>query len=439
MILLFANNAVSTIASPINAAATAVQIATGDGVKFPNPVVGQEFFKLTFVDTATGLITEICNCTARAGDILTIARAQEGTIAHSWLAGDAAKNMTTAQTQANFSQVQQAQAGLYNYAVDTGTPNSYAVALTPAVTTRIPGLYVRLKAANTNTGASTLNLGAGSFPIINPDGTALGANAIIGGGIFEVIDDGVNYQLISASQQAQSLAGGFTTGGIQFRPTNEAIAGWVIANATTIGGPASNATQLANVTAANLFAWHWNNFSNTQCPLLTSAGAPVARGLNAAADFAANRQITVLDKRGKGQIGVDTMGGAPTTLLNGVPVTFGNTTTPGSVLGQNLHTLITAELAAHSHNGGGTTGNDSPDHVHNITPQPLEAGTSQTGYGGGGIPGPVNMVVFGPNSGGANTRHQHSFGFTTDGGNGLSNTPHNTVDLNMAGTWYLKL
>jgi hypothetical protein len=424
MILLFANNAVSTIASPINAAATAVQIATGDGVKFPNPVVGQEFFKLTFVDTATGLITEIVNCTARVGDVLTIVRAQEGTIAQSWLAGDSAKNMTTAQTQANFSQVQQAQAGLFNYAVDAGTPNSYAVALTPAVTTRIPGLYVRLKAANTNTGASTLNIGAGSFPIINPDLTQLGANAIIGGGIFEVVDDGViGYQLISASQQAQSLAGAATTGDMKSRPTNETIAGWVIANATTIGGPASNATQLANVIAQNLFAWHWLNFSNTQCPVFTSAGAPTTRGVNAAADFAANKQIQVYDKRGKGDVGVDTMGGAVTTRLAGVPVTSGSLTAPGSVIGENLHALLVAELAAHTH----VNTLSNPPHAHTTD---AKSAASVTGTGGGDF----QLVPLGAAIINAATQNT-----TITNASVGSGTSHNTVSLSDAMYYYLKL
>jgi hypothetical protein len=440
MILLFANNAVSTLASPINVAAVAVQLAAGDGAKFPNPVVGQEFFKLTFVDTATGLITEIVNCTQRVGDVLTIVRAQEGTTAQPWLAGDSAKNMPTAQTQSNFIQVQQAQAGLTNYAPDTGTPNNYVVALTPAVTTRIQGLYVRLKAApgNTNTGPSTLNLGAGSFPIINPDGSQLGANAIIGGGIFEVVDDGVNgYQLISASQQAQTLAGAATTGDISWRPTGENKAGWLFANATTIGNAASGASQYANALAFNLFAWHWNNFSNTQCPVFTSTGGAASRGTNAAADFAANMRIQVLDMRGIVPIGVD--GG--TGRLTGVPVSTGNINTPGSSIGQALHALAVGETPPHSHNGSGTTGgmNASNPHSHGVNGGVYGGTTTiarpQTTVSDGFVP--LGTTAIGINN--ADINHGHAYSFTTDNGNGLSGTAHNVTQLGMAGTWYLKL
>jgi hypothetical protein len=455
MILLFANNAVSTIASPITAASTSVQLQTGDGAKFPNPVVGSEFFKLTFVDAATGFTNEIVNCTARNGDVLTIVRAQEGTLARAWGAGDSAKNMTTAQTQGNFIQVQQAQTGGTNTAVDTGTLNSYAVALIPAVTTRIFGLYVRIKAApgNTNSGPSTLNLGAGSFPIINPDGTQLGANAIIGGGIFEIVDDGVmGYQLISASQQLQSSQGVATTGDVKWRPTNDVIAGWVTANTQTIGNALSNAAQLASPTAANLFAWLWNNFSNTQCPVFTSAGAATTRGTNAAADFAANKQIATLDLRGMSIIAQD----YATGRLTGVPVISGSANSPGSILGESIHTLTAAELAAHthsgttgsenaghSHTGSGTTGGDSPDHSHGYTsPSP--------GPGTGTSPNYFDSSYTSANTGGASARHAHSYSFstsgesaahqhafTTDGGTGGGGA-HNNTQLSMTGTWYLK-
>jgi hypothetical protein len=377
MILLFANNAITTLADPITAASVTVQVAAGTGVLFPNPIVGQQFFKLTFVSAEDSAVNEIVNVTAVAGDVFTIVRAQEGTDATAFGAGDSAMNLTTAQTQANFIQVQQAQTGGTNYAVDTGTPNSYVIALTPAVTTRIAGLYARIKAANSNTGPSTLNLGAGSFPITNPDGSPLGEGAIVGGGIFEVVDDGVAvYQLISASQEAQSSAGVATTGDVKWRPTNELITGFVTADTQTIGNTGSNAAQIASPTAANLFAWHWDNFSNTQCPVFTSAGVPTTRGANPAADFAANLQIATLDLRGMGIIAQDFLTGR----LTGVPVVSGSPNAPGAVIGESLHTLTATELAAHSHSGttgsenadhshagGGTTGVDSPDHAHGFT------------------------------------------------------------------------
>lgn len=96
---LFANDASSTLAAPITSTATSVTLATGQGALFPNPNSNQQF-ALTFNDAATGLLTEIVYCTARSGDVLTVVRAQEGTVALSWLAGDLAANLNTAGTMA---------------------------------------------------------------------------------------------------------------------------------------------------------------------------------------------------------------------------------------------------------------------------------------------------------------------------------------------------
>jgi hypothetical protein len=94
-IFLFANNAATTLAAPISSTATSVTLASGTGSEFPSPSAGQQF-ELTFNDAATGLLTEIVYCTSRSGDVLTIVRAQEGTTAQSWLAGDLAANLVTA-------------------------------------------------------------------------------------------------------------------------------------------------------------------------------------------------------------------------------------------------------------------------------------------------------------------------------------------------------
>ena len=102
-ILLFANNAQSTLAAPISASATTCTLATGTGAKFPNPTTGQAF-KMTFTDAATGLLDEIVLCTARSADVCTIVRGQEGTTAQSWLAGDLASNYFTAGAASSFQQ-----------------------------------------------------------------------------------------------------------------------------------------------------------------------------------------------------------------------------------------------------------------------------------------------------------------------------------------------
>lgn len=101
--LLFANNAQTTLAGSITNVATTANLAPGSGALFPAPGVGQ-YFKLTFIDQSTGLLREIVHVTAVVADAITMVRAQEGTTALAWSAGDIAANFVTAGTQSAFRQ-----------------------------------------------------------------------------------------------------------------------------------------------------------------------------------------------------------------------------------------------------------------------------------------------------------------------------------------------
>jgi len=92
---LYANNAKTTLAGGITNVATTANLTSGSGVLFPTPSAGQQF-ALTFVDAATGLLNEIVYVTGRSGDTITIIRAQEGTTALAWSAGDIAASLFTA-------------------------------------------------------------------------------------------------------------------------------------------------------------------------------------------------------------------------------------------------------------------------------------------------------------------------------------------------------
>jgi len=95
MILLSANNANTTLAAGISSSTTTLVLATGTGALFPSPGTNQ-YFPLTLNDALTGLVYEICWCTSRTGDNLTVLRGQEGTTARAWLLGDYAYNANTA-------------------------------------------------------------------------------------------------------------------------------------------------------------------------------------------------------------------------------------------------------------------------------------------------------------------------------------------------------
>lgn len=84
-LMLFTNNAATTLASNITNVATSLTVAAGTGSLFPNPTAGQYFY-LTLANTA-GTV-EIVKCTARSTDTFTVTRGQDGTSAVSWVAGD---------------------------------------------------------------------------------------------------------------------------------------------------------------------------------------------------------------------------------------------------------------------------------------------------------------------------------------------------------------
>jgi hypothetical protein len=200
-LLLFSNRATTTLAGPISAGATTINVAAGTGAQFPSPGAGQ-YFLLTLVDNATKLIFEVVQVTSRATDAMTVIRAQEETTARAWLAGDIASDYWTAGSAQAMVQVQQLQTQATNYAVDAGSANSPSVTLVPAPTSlgSLTGVPIRVKMNATNTGNTTLNVvGASSALVINPDGSALSANQLIGGNIYEFFYNGTAFELSSSS------------------------------------------------------------------------------------------------------------------------------------------------------------------------------------------------------------------------------------------------
>lgn len=94
-----------------------------------------------------------------------------------------------------------------NYALDTSaTVNIITAALTPAPLALADGMQARIKAANTNTTAVTMNLnGLGSLPVIGA------AGALQGGEIVATYD----YDLVYSAAAASWLLMGSSRGGVQ--------------------------------------------------------------------------------------------------------------------------------------------------------------------------------------------------------------------------------
>ena len=88
--IVFKNNAKTTLASNLSNSATSASVT--DGSVFPSLGAG-EFFIVTFDD---GTNHEVCKCTARSSNTLTIVRAQEGSSSRAFKSGDGAEGRVTA-------------------------------------------------------------------------------------------------------------------------------------------------------------------------------------------------------------------------------------------------------------------------------------------------------------------------------------------------------
>lgn len=96
--LIFKNNFEVALAQPATTSDTTITIRSGSGF----PTLGaNERVVATIVDAATGLQFEIITVTAVVGNVLTVQRAQEGTAARAWAAGDMLSIRTTAASLTN--------------------------------------------------------------------------------------------------------------------------------------------------------------------------------------------------------------------------------------------------------------------------------------------------------------------------------------------------
>lgn len=93
-----------------------------------------------------------------------------------------------------------------------------------------------------------------------------------------------------------------------------APAGWVLASGRTIGSAASGATERANADVQDLFNLIWP-LPETEFPIQTSAGAGSIRGASPAADWAANKRLTLPNYCDRLAVGRGDMGGAPAGII----------------------------------------------------------------------------------------------------------------------------
>lgn len=94
MPLKLSNNAIGTLVSSMTNSSTSVVLAPGQVAKFPDLVAG-EWFPITVVRASEPTQFEIMHVTARSGDVLTVTRAREGTVAITFSVGDIVEHRLT--------------------------------------------------------------------------------------------------------------------------------------------------------------------------------------------------------------------------------------------------------------------------------------------------------------------------------------------------------
>lgn len=214
-----------------------------------------------------------------------------------------------------------------------------------------------------------------------------------------------------------------STGDIKFRATGEILSGWVKANGQTIGSATSGATGRANADTQNLFVYLWTNCPDAHCPVLSG------RGGSALADFNANKQITLLDLRGRIPYGLDDMGASASGRLLSQNITGpgDTTTTPNGVAGETNHTISQAQIPNYALS---LSTNVSDTRTWGVTNLSAPGGSGQLGSGAINWTSPGNQAV-GVISG--------SITASTTGNSGGSGSSMNVVNNSILGTWFIRL
>lgn len=165
----FTNNATSVIPSVVSSGATTITVTPSTGVLFP-VLTGTQFFMATLIDTNPVSPTfgqlEIVKVTARSGDVFTVVRGQEGTLASTFPINSVIELRPTALAFQNLYAEVNSRLPIYNFASLPSSNIGLIIGTNGSTTSFImywdTSLYVRLPFYNnrvliTTTGSGTWN------------------------------------------------------------------------------------------------------------------------------------------------------------------------------------------------------------------------------------------------------------------------------------------
>jgi len=242
----------------------------------------------------------------------------------------------------------------------------------------------------------------------------LGALALAGGtmtGALTLAGPPTAAAHAATKQYVDSTIGGSAWGPGDVRLTYRQIAqaGWIMLDDGSIGDAASGATTRANNDTLALFRVMYA--LPIGLTVQDSAGATVARGASADADFAAHRRMVLPRVLGRALAVAGIGAGLTARQL-------------AAIVGAETHQLLLTESPAHSHTGGGAGYTGSMTRNSSHSHQYSRATFGLTADGGGAFWFDRYTTDYTTST---NTDHEHyySFSFTTsEVGGGL---PHNNM------------
>lgn len=296
------------------------------------------------------------------------------------------------------------------------TANSWKPWFGTAVAGALAGLSTVTEAYISNLAVTTAKLASGAVTALKIATNAVNSTHIDSTDAANIRTEiGIDDSVASAGQvwvsdgagggSFQTLAGN-ETGDIEPDMRITPKSGWLHMQGQTIGDSGSGAV-LQSASYEALFAFFWDNVSDTYAPV--SGG----RGANAAADWAAGKTIAMIDCRGRSPIGA----GLGTGLSNNLDL--------GETSGEENHTLLEGEIGPHSHGSGTLVTDFSGNHTHTFYSATLGSGTI---YGGSKGNTQVNLNT----SAAGNHDHELSGDTATAGDADPFNVTHPVFGVNWA-------
>jgi hypothetical protein len=226
-----------------NGSGTFVINSTGQPV-VTGTVISSTAFNALTADLATGLSTAI----TKDGQTTPTANLPMGTFKFTGLsAGSAATDST------NIAQVQNSFGSFLTVA---GT-DTITASVSPALTAYASGQMFAFVAANTNTGAVTINISSlGAKAITKTGNTALVAGDLTANYLFVVVYDGTQFQVVGVSATTfvnLTISGVLTLSGAGTQLLSTGTGAWQLPNGTTGQRPGTPAAGMSRFNKKNNF------------------------------------------------------------------------------------------------------------------------------------------------------------------------------------------